>query len=145
LPEIGHPEETEAMLAALPESADTDLLHDVLARRPVVDGQPLHGDAHLGNCLGSPTGPLWHDFETACHGPREYDLAALMLWERVHGGNPRSEKALAAYGAHDGGLLDAMLPIYLAWVVASMLTALPRRPELREVIDEHLAWLRDNA
>ena len=33
----------------------------VTARRPDVAGQPLHGDAHLFNVLGTPRGPLWHD------------------------------------------------------------------------------------
>src|SRR5204863_7396228 len=68
------------------------------------------------NVLGSPSGPLWRDFETACQGPREYDLAAL------------KEDALAAYGPYDGELVDAMRPLYLAWVTASMMIALPRRP-----------------
>jgi hypothetical protein len=142
LPDMGHPEETEAMLDALPAGGDVELLRGVFARRPRVAARPLHGDAHLGNCLGSPAGPLWHDFETACRGPREYDLAALTLRERVHGDNPRSREALAAYGAHDAALVDAVLPAYLVWVTASMLVALPRRPDLREVLDARLAWLR---
>jgi hypothetical protein len=75
LPRAGHPEDTEEMLASVPPSRETELLLEILAQRPHVDGQALHGDAHLGNCLGTPRGPLWHDFETACRGPREYDLA----------------------------------------------------------------------
>jgi hypothetical protein len=75
LPVFGHPESTVAMLDALPPSGDVELLREVVARRPELTGQPLHGDAHLFNVLGTPRGPLWHDFETACHGPREYDLA----------------------------------------------------------------------
>ncbi|WP_158259852.1 aminoglycoside phosphotransferase family protein [Phyllobacterium phragmitis] len=40
---------------------------------------PLHGDAHLGNLLLGERGPLWTDFEDACRGPREYDIAGLPL------------------------------------------------------------------
>jgi hypothetical protein len=142
LPALGHPEDTEAMLAALPPSADTELLAEVVSARPATDGQGLNGDAHLWNCLGSPAGPLWHDFETACRGPREYDLAALVSRHRVFGDQPEAQEALASYGAHDAELLEAMLPPYITWIAASMLTALPRRPQLREAVHRRLAWLR---
>jgi hypothetical protein len=132
LPGFGHPEDTTAMLDALPPSNDVELLRDVVARRPEVAGQPLHGDAHLFNVLGTPRGPRWHDFETACHGPREYDLAAFA-----------ENAALDAYGAYDRDLVEAMWPQYAAWVTASMLTALPRRPELAESLEQRLRQLRE--
>ena len=131
LPRFGHPEETRDMLDALGPSADVDLLREIAALRPDVAGQALHGDAHLFNVLGSPSGPLWHDFETACEGPREYDLAAL------------KEDALAAYGPYDGELVDAMRPLYLAWVTASMMIALRRRPELAGTVERVLGLLRE--
>jgi hypothetical protein len=132
LPAFGHPEETAAMLDALPPSADVELLREVAVRRPDVDGQPLHGDAQLFNCLGSPSGPLWLDFETACHGPREYDLAAF-------GPGP----ALDAYGAHDAELVEVMFQLYIAWVTASMMIALPRRPDLAGAVERCLRQLRE--
>jgi hypothetical protein len=132
LPEFGHPSDVEAMLDALPPSDDVELLRSVTANRPDVKGQPLHGDAHVFNVLGSPRGPLWHDFETACHGPREYDLAAF------------SEDApIDAYGAYDRELVEAMRPYYDAWVAVSMLTALPRRPQLAQTVVEILRQLRE--
>jgi hypothetical protein len=142
LPAMGRPEEMDALLAALPQSGDVELLGAAASRRPAPREQALHGDAHLGNCLGSPSGAVWHDFETACRGPREYDLAALVMRDRIDGENPRSRAALEAYGEYDAALLDEVLPIYAAWVTASMLVALPRRPELREVVEARLAWLR---
>jgi Phosphotransferase enzyme family len=141
LPEAGHPEDVEAMLDSLESSPDVELLREIMSRRPVADGQALHGDAHLWNCLPTSDGPLWHDFETACRGPREYDLAALALHDLTHG-DPSSRKALAAYGEHDAELLEALVPVYAAWVFTSMLTALPRRPELGPMLDERLRWLR---
>jgi Ser/Thr protein kinase RdoA (MazF antagonist) len=113
-----------------------------MSRRPEVDGQGLNGDAHLLNCLASPAGPLWHDFETAYRGPRAYDLAALVSHDRVFDDQPEAREALAAYGAHDAELLETMLPVYTAWVAASMLTALPRRPGLKDGVERRLAWLR---
>lgn len=129
------------MLASVETTADVELLREI-ASRPTIAGQPLHGDAHLHNCLRSPHGTLWHDFESACHGPREYDLAALVLLDRSGGGRPQAREALAAYGLHDADLLASVLPVYAAWIYASFLLALPRRPELKERLDRHLRWLR---
>jgi hypothetical protein len=133
LPEFGHPQETQDMLDALPPSHDVDLLRELAGRRPEVVGQALHGDAHMYNVLSSPSGPLWHDFETACRGPREYDLAAL-----------EDDVALAAYGPYDKRLVEAMRPLYLVWVTASMMMATPRRPELADNVGRVLGLLRQS-
>lgn len=145
LPPAGHPDEVDEMLASLESSPDVELLRELVSRRPILDGQALHGDAHLENCLPSPSGPLWHDLESACYGPREYDLAALVLRDRSRGGDPPALQALAAYGSHDAELVDALIPVYAAWVYASFMLALPRRPELEAVLGERLRWLREFA
>jgi hypothetical protein len=142
LPAAGHPEDVEAMLDSVQSSSDAELLRELVLRRPSLDGQALHGDPHLQNCLASERGPLWHDFECACRGPREYDLAALVLRDRSAGGDPAARAALAAYGAHDPDLLDALVPVYAAWVLASFLVAVTRRPELAPVLRDRLQWLR---
>ena len=142
LPAAGHPEDADEMLDSLERSEDVELLREIVSRRPELDGQALHGDAHLGNCLAAGGGPLWHDFETACRGPREYDLAALVLHDLSHGGDAPAREALAAYGAHDPDLLETLVPVYAAWVYTSMLTALPRRPKLGPFLDARLRWLR---
>ena len=36
-----------------------------------------HGDAHPGNLLLTRSGLVWTDFEDACLGPREHDIACL--------------------------------------------------------------------
>ena len=143
LPPTGHPGETEATLDSVQSSPQVEVLRAVGSKSTHVGVQALHGDAHLFNCLESAHGPLWHDFETACRGPREYDLAALVLRDRAEdGGDPAARQALAAYGSYDAGLLDELLPVYAAWVFASFLIALPRRPELGPVLDRRLQWLR---
>lgn len=131
----------QPLLDELPPSEDADLLLE-LASAPLPAGQALHGDAGLSNCICTTSGTLWHDFETACRGPREYDLAALVHRQRIHGGDDRPERALAAYGDHDVDLLEAALPVYAAWIAASWLTALPRRPGLAEQVERQLAFLR---
>jgi hypothetical protein len=128
LPPIGHPAEIGEMLDSVESSPDVELLRRLVSGPTDLGGQALHGDAHLYNCLASEAGLLWHDLETACRGPREYDLAALVLRERTDGGDPAARQALAAYGSHDSDLLDELLPVYAAWVYASFLLAIPRRP-----------------
>jgi fructosamine-3-kinase len=46
-----------------------------LSRR-TIPRAPLHGDAHVGNLMLTVDGPRWLDFEDACLGPREWDIAA---------------------------------------------------------------------
>jgi hypothetical protein len=135
-----HTEDLARITDSLEPSGDVELLRELGLRQPVGRPQALHGDAHLANCL---PGPLWHDFETACRGPRELDLAALALSARVRDDDP-SRIALDAYGDYDAALLEEFLPVYAAWIYASFMIALPRRPELGPVLAERLGWLRQN-
>jgi hypothetical protein len=144
LPRRGHAEDVAAMLATVEPSDDVELLLSLASSGPTVEGQALHGDAHLDNCLQSDGGLRWHDFESTCRGPREYDLAALTLGDRRRG-DPRARAALRAYGEHDEELLDALLPVYAAWVYSSLLVSLPRRPERASIMADRLRWLRGYA
>ncbi len=135
-----HTEDLARITDSLEPSPDVELLRELGLQQPAGRPQALHGDAHLANCL---PGPLWHDFETACRGPRELDLAALALSARVRNDEP-SRIALEAYGNHDADLLEEFLPVYAAWIYASFMVALPRRPELGPILAERLAWLRSN-
>jgi hypothetical protein len=49
------------------------------------DPQPLHGDAHPGNMLLTPAGPLWNDFEDTWRGPVAWDLACTANTGRIDG------------------------------------------------------------
>jgi aminoglycoside phosphotransferase (APT) family kinase protein len=135
-----HTKDLARISDSLEPSADVELVRELGLRQPAGRSQALHGDAHLANCL---PGPLWHDFETACRGPREFDLAALALSARVRD-DDASRIALEAYGDHDPNLLEEFLPVYAAWIYASFMVALPRRPELGPVLDQRLSWLRAN-
>lgn len=133
-----HTEDLARITERLEPSDDVELLRELGLRQPDGDRQALHGDAHLANCL---PGPLWHDFETTCRGPCELDLAALALSARVRD-DDASRIAIEAYGDHDVDLLEECLPVYAAWIYASFMIALPRRPELGPVLAERLGWLR---
>jgi hypothetical protein len=133
-----HTDDLAGIIDGLEPSADVELLRELGLRHPAGAMQAIHGDAHLANCL---PGPLWHDFETACEGPREFDLAALALSDEVRH-DDASRIALEAYGDHDADLLEECLPVYAAWIYASFMVSLPRRPELGPVLTERLRWLR---
>lgn len=141
LPRAGRAGEVAAMLAPLRRSDDVEMLCE-LAARELPAGQALHGDAHLFNCMQTATGPVWHDLETACRGPREYDLAALVLRDRSRTADHDARLALAAYGAHDEDLLEQSLPVYTAWVAASFMVAVARRPDAAPALERQLRFLR---
>jgi hypothetical protein len=69
------------------------------------DPVPLHGDAHPGNLLCTPHGPVWTDFEDAWRGPIGWDLACLELTSRLDG-----RAAVAGYpGVPDPSRRDRFL------------------------------------
>jgi hypothetical protein len=142
LPPAGHPGDVVEMLADVPESPDVELLRGIAERQTRLDGQALHGDAHLGNVLRAGDVQCWHDLESTCRGPREYDLAALVCLDRLEGDEPAARAALDAYGPHDSGLVDELVPAYAAWVYASFLLAVDRRPELEPILADRLGRLR---
>ncbi|MFC5285492.1 aminoglycoside phosphotransferase family protein [Actinokineospora guangxiensis] len=45
----------------------------------------VHGDAHLGNLIPGPAGPVLCDFDSSCVGPPEWDLTPLAVGVRRFG------------------------------------------------------------
>ena len=56
--------------------------------------QPLHGDAHKKNVLKTSRGLGWTDFEDACRGPLEWDVACF-----VRTSGEERKTALTSYGS----------------------------------------------
>jgi hypothetical protein len=90
--------------------------------------QALHGDAHLGNVIWSSAGPCWCDWEMASAGPRELDLAALILRSRVRGRDAAAEAAFDAYDADDRSLVEALVPVMALATTAWMIRVSERFP-----------------
>ncbi|HEY3681536.1 MAG TPA: aminoglycoside phosphotransferase family protein [Streptosporangiaceae bacterium] len=97
-----------------PELADADrelLVTSLRSRRRAIAGhgaaeQPLHGEPHPGNVLGTPYGPVFIDFETCCRGPVEFDLAHV------------PEDVPERYAGADEALLSECRGLVLAMVAA---------------------------
>jgi len=68
--------------AVEPLRAENARLAGALAPFPC---RPLHGDAHPGNLLATPSGLKWNDFEDTWLGPLGWDLACLATSGRIDG------------------------------------------------------------
>lgn len=90
---------------------------------------PLHGDAHTGNVLMTPSGPLWTDFEDVCSGPLEWDLASMTV----------TEDAVAAHpGPIDRTRLADCRDLRRLQILASLLVGGYDEPSLHKTIVTHL-------
>jgi hypothetical protein len=104
---VADPDRTPAL-----DDADRQLLRDVLRsqRRVIVDSgaveQPLHGEPHPGNLLGTKDGLRFIDFETCCRGPVEFDIAHT------------PDDVVACYRGADRRLVDECRHLVLAMVAA---------------------------
>lgn len=92
--------------------------------------RPLHGSPHGANWLVSAKGPLLLDFETACRGPVEWDLSALL------------DDVFAFFRAVDRELVATMRRMRSVCVAVKCWVAPERAPELREAARVHLDLLR---
>jgi Ser/Thr protein kinase RdoA (MazF antagonist) len=91
--------------------------------------RPLHGDAHTGNVLVTPSGPRWTDFEDVCLGPVEWDLASMTI----------TDDALAAYaGPIDRTQLADCRDLRRLQVLASILVGDYDEPALYDNLVTHL-------
>lgn len=115
------------------ERAFLDRTHDRLsvalaAHRPAV--RPLHGDVHVRNVLVTGAGSRWIDFEAACLGPIEWDLAGL------------GDDALEQHPSVDGDLLELMGELRSLCVTVWCSMNPDRAPELSDAARHHLSRLR---
>lgn len=108
-----------------------------------LSSRPLHGDAHLGNVLRTPAGPLWTDLEEACTGPVEWDVACLVTTAMVFGPDPDVEAALAGYGEYNGARLPLLVDLRALFTAAWSALLSERFPENRPAAERRLRWWRE--
>ncbi len=109
-------------------AAFTDLVSRLEAR--AFPEQRLHGEPHTGNYLLTPNGLRWIDFEDACRGPVEWDLAFLPA------------DGVATFKDVDVDLLALLQPLNSARV-ATWCWVQARFPEMRRHGEHHLALVRN--
>ncbi len=83
---------------------------------PALLQQAIHGDAHFENVLA---GGVWQDFDEACFGPRERDIASMIHRWAVFGELEREMRiALEAYGVYDVDAVEALQPLVVLGIAA---------------------------
>ena len=117
-------------------AGDRHYLTDVLEEVHVVlstvatEIRPLHGSPHNGNWLMAASGPLLLDFETACTGPLEWDLAAL------------HDETLDLFPEANHELIAVLRRMRSVCVAAKCWVDPTRAPEILEAAHVHLRLLR---
>ena len=84
----------------------------------------------LNQAISCPSGVRWLDFEAACLGPKEWDLAAL------------DQEGISAYGTADPSLLSLLRTARLFCIVTWCWMQPDRAFEVREAAEYHLAHLK---
>ncbi|WP_414638594.1 phosphotransferase family protein [Actinophytocola sp.] len=135
------------------DAADLDFLRDRLdevsdrldALEFALPASLLHGDAHLGNLIPSPAGPVLCDFDSASLGPPEWDLTPLAVGV-VRFGEPagRYRELARSYGFDvtrwkGFPVLRAVRELKL---ITSVLPILSSRPEVRPEFFRRLTDVR---
>ena len=65
-----------------------------------------------------------------------------MLDDRSEDPQPEARIAAAGYGPYDRDLLEQALPVYAAWIAASFMVAVARRPDAAPALERQLRFLR---
>jgi hypothetical protein len=103
----------------------------------------VHGDAHLGNLIPSPDGPVLCDFDSTCVGPPEWDLTPVAVGVGRFGEPARTYREMTrAYGWdvtrwHDFRVLREVRELKLITSVLPSVRSNPEvRPELMRRLDD---------
>jgi aminoglycoside phosphotransferase (APT) family kinase protein len=102
----------------------------------------VHGDAHLGNLVPGPAGPLLCDFDSTCLGPPEWDLTPIPVGLDRFGGSRRAARVFTREYGFDVtrwpgfAVLREVRELKLATSVLPILRSQPGVvPELRRRLD----------
>lgn len=105
----------------------------------------VHGDAHLGNVIPGPEGPVLCDFDSCCIGPPEWDLTPMAV-SAVRFGRPAAHQAdlAAGYGfdVTDWHGFEVLRDIRDLKIVAGVFPGPGRGPRVAAEFRRRMASLR---
>jgi len=105
----------------------------------------IHGDAHPGNVIVGPDGPVLCDFDSACVGPPEWDLTPLAVGRERFGDPAGRYRMLADVYGFDVAAWDGFAVLRAARelkLVTSVLPILRSHPQVRGELRRRLGDLR---
>ncbi|MFD6066321.1 MULTISPECIES: phosphotransferase family protein [Amycolatopsis] len=106
----------------------------------------VHGDAHTGNVIPGPDGPVLCDFDSSCVGPPEWDLTPLAVGRERFGDPPARYRVFALRYGFDVttwsgfSVLRAIRELKLT---TSVLPILRSHPSVRDELRKRLNDLRN--
>lgn len=142
---IGDAEEISAEDRAFLLHRCESLRNRLCGQRDAFARTAVHGDAHLGNVIAGPRGPVLCDLDSMCAGPPEWDLTPLAVGHlRMDHPPERYRRFVAAYGTDvttrpDFALLRALRELK---ITASALPVLRGNPRIREQLRLRLRTMR---
>lgn len=107
----------------------------------------VHGDAHLGNLIAGPVGPVLCDLDSLCLGPPEWDLTPMAVGSLRLGQPPeRYQQLVEAYGfditTWPG--FQVLRDLRELKITSSVLPILRSNPGLRVELDRRMRSMRHN-
>lgn len=105
----------------------------------------VHGDAHLGNLISGPDGPVLCDLDSLCVGPPEWDLTPMALGHLRLGRSPEPYQRLAeAYGFDVTRWpgFEVLRELRELKITVSVLPILRSNPRVRDELERRLRTLR---
>jgi len=105
----------------------------------------VHGDAHLGNLIASPAGPVVCDFDSSSLGPPEWDLTPLAVGV-IRFGEPagRYRELVRTYGVDvtRWSGFEVLRAVRELKLITSVLPIIASRPEVRAELFRRMADVR---
>jgi aminoglycoside phosphotransferase (APT) family kinase protein len=105
----------------------------------------VHGDAHLGNLIPGPDGPILCDFDSTSWGPPEWDLTPVLVAQQRFGGSVRESRTLLRTYGFDVTTwpgFEVLRQVRELKLVTSVLPILRSNPEVAPELRRRLASVR---
>jgi phosphotransferase family enzyme len=110
-----------------------------------LDRALIHGDAHRGNLISGPDGPVLCDFDSACFGPPEWDLTPVAVGRERFGDPAGRHRMLADTYGFDVTTWEGFQVLRAARelkLTTSVLPILRSHPQVRDEFRRRLKDLR---
>ncbi|WP_245755319.1 phosphotransferase enzyme family protein [Actinopolyspora alba] len=123
-----------------------DVEHRLSELEFVLPRSTVHGDAHLGNVIIGPNGPVLCDFDSLCAGPPEWDLTPMAVGYLRLGRSPLAYRQLVdAYGfdVTDWSGFSVLRDLRELKITVSVLPNLRGNPTVAEEFYRRLRSMRE--